>query len=230
MCRDSNLPTPRRGGHEWAISRKELLRTVCPDCLPSSHARAWRDEIYRRRGGVLSQVDALILERLLRTLPFAKLVCDPHSTHARLAGCLGYIPMSVPVDPTDSARPDGWNDFCGFKTPRPAMAQRADFCPEEASVAVGSRRSRAAAFGVGSFNDSVAHTCSERVQSPDDVRKDPTFTSATAALNEGKPFSNNPLTPTSFLSGGPASSRIICANAILICLGRDDRRRAVAGS
>ena len=26
MCRDSNLPTPRRGGHEWAIFREELLR------------------------------------------------------------------------------------------------------------------------------------------------------------------------------------------------------------
>ena len=58
MCSDSNLPTPRSGGHEWANFREELLMTVCPDCLPSSHARAWRDEIYRRRGGVLSQVVA----------------------------------------------------------------------------------------------------------------------------------------------------------------------------
>ena len=92
VCRDSNLSTPSRGGHAWTIFREELLRTVCPDCLPSSHARAWRDEIYRRRGGVLSQVNALILERLLRTPPFAKLACDPHSAHARLACCLGYIP------------------------------------------------------------------------------------------------------------------------------------------
>jgi hypothetical protein len=51
----------------------------------------------------MSQVNALILERLLRIPPFAKLACDPRSAHARLAGCLGYIPMPVPVDPTDSA-------------------------------------------------------------------------------------------------------------------------------
>ena len=96
----SNLSTPSRGGHAWTIFREELLRTVCPDCLPSSHARAWRDEIYRRRGGVMSQVNALILERLLRIPPFAKLACDPRSAHARLACCLGYIPV-----PTDSAAP-----------------------------------------------------------------------------------------------------------------------------
>ena len=52
---------------------------------------------------MLSQVNALILERLLRTPPFAKLACDPHSAHARLACCLGYIP--VPVELTDSAAP-----------------------------------------------------------------------------------------------------------------------------
>ena len=97
MCSDSNLPTVR-GGPKWAVFREELLRTVCPECLPSSHASAWRDEIYRRRGGVLSQVDALLLERLLRTPPFAKLACDAHSAHARLAGCLGYISLSVSVD------------------------------------------------------------------------------------------------------------------------------------
>lgn len=96
----SNLSTPSRGGHAWTIFREELLRTVCPDCLPSSHARAWRDELYRRRGGVMSQVNALILERLLRIPPFAKLACDPRSAHARLACCLGYIPV-----PTDSAAP-----------------------------------------------------------------------------------------------------------------------------
>ena len=81
---------------------------------------------------MLSQVNALILERLLRTPPFAKLACDPHSAHARLACCLGYIP--VPVELTDptlrSARraflsrtgkfpTDGGSSFCSAVLDRP---------------------------------------------------------------------------------------------------------------
>ena len=50
MCSDSSLPAVR-GSPGWTIFRPELLRTVCPVCLPSSHASAWCDEIYRRRGG-----------------------------------------------------------------------------------------------------------------------------------------------------------------------------------
>ena len=80
---------------QWASFTHELLRTVCPDCVPSSHASAMRDEIYRRRGGSMSRVNSLLLERLLRTPPFATLACDATSPHAKLAGRLSHHPMLV---------------------------------------------------------------------------------------------------------------------------------------
>ena len=88
------------GGPEWAAFSQELLRTVCPECIPSSHASALRDEMYRRRGGSMCRVNALLLERLLRTPPFSELACDATSAHAKLAGRLHakLLTPSVPVD------------------------------------------------------------------------------------------------------------------------------------
>ena len=56
----------------------------------------------------MCRMNALLLERLLRTPPFAKLACDATSAHAKLAGRLhakllprdmrSYITPSVLVD------------------------------------------------------------------------------------------------------------------------------------
>ena len=64
------------------------------------------------------------------------------------------VSLSGPIEHTD--RPDGRNDFCGFESHLTSMAQAGDFCPEESTMAVGSRRSWEAAFGDNTIDETTS--------------------------------------------------------------------------
>ena len=67
------------------------------------------------------------------------------------------------------------------------MAERSDFCPEECNLAVGSRRSRAAAFVDDETDEAVGSSSRQRNQGADSVQEFTTSAGKTIAGNKGEP-------------------------------------------
>ena len=90
-----------------------------------------------------------------------------------------------------NVRPDGRKDFCGFESDLRSMGEVGDFCPEEAAVAVGSRRSRAAAFGDETIDESIGFENRTRDSCPPDDVGTSTFSGTTAGYSDGEQLSSN---------------------------------------
>ena len=97
----------------------------------------------------------------------------------------------------------------------------------EASVsAVGSRRSRAAAFGDDTTDEGVACTSRVRGQLAPDEKGVSTSSGETIVRSEGEPSRTDPYCALSMRPGGLGSSPIMPSSHMLVCLGRRSCRRA----
>ena len=132
-----------------------------------------------------------------------------HRKRARVVrGALGYV-IHVEVVQSQSEKD---------------MASASSFACAANFSAVGSRRSRAAAFSDDTTDEAVASTSRPRGQPSPDEQGVSTSSGETIVRNKGELIPPDPRRAMHMQAGGLGSSRVVPASEMLFCAGRDRRR------
>ena len=106
------------------------------------------------------------------------------------------------------------------------MAAEGHILSKQTSLAVGSRRSRAAAFGDDTTDQAVDSASQLPGQMAPDEKGVSTSSGETTVRGEGEPIRTDPLRAMRMRSGGPGSSPVMPAFEVVVCPGRHPSRRA----
>ena len=104
------------------------------------------------------------------------------------------------------------------------MASTPAFSSKQTSSAVGSRRSRAAAFGDDATDQFVDSASRSPGQMAPDEQGVSTSSGETIVRSEGEPSRTDPLPAMRMRSGGLGSSPVVPASEMLVCPGRRPSR------